>query len=32
MEERAVRNVMEKLGESVIWGPRQEFSLLWFEN
>jgi hypothetical protein len=27
-----VRNVVEKLGESVIWGPRQEVSLLWFEN
>jgi hypothetical protein len=32
MEERAVRNVVEKLGESVIWGPKQEVSLLQFEN
>jgi hypothetical protein len=32
MEERAVRNVVEKLGESVIWGPKQEVSLLRFEN
>jgi hypothetical protein len=32
MEERAMRNVVEKLGESVIWGPRQEVSLLRFEN
>jgi hypothetical protein len=28
MEERAVRNVVEKLGESVIWGPGQEVPLL----
>jgi hypothetical protein len=32
MEERAVKNVVEKLGESVIWGPRQEVSLLRFKN
>jgi hypothetical protein len=32
MEERAMRNMVEKLGESVIWGPRQEASLLRFEN
>jgi hypothetical protein len=32
MEERAARNVVEKLGEIIIWGPRQEVSLLWFEN
>jgi hypothetical protein len=32
MEERAVRNVVEKLGVSVIWVPWQEFSLLRFEN
>jgi hypothetical protein len=32
MEERAVRNVVKKLGESVIWGPKQEVSLLRFEN
>jgi hypothetical protein len=28
MDEWAVRNVVEKLGESVIWGPKQEVSLL----
>jgi hypothetical protein len=27
MEERAVRNVVEKLGKSVIWGPKQEVLL-----
>jgi hypothetical protein len=32
MEEWAMRNVVEKLGESVIWGPGQEVSLLQFEN
>jgi hypothetical protein len=32
MEERAMKNVVEKLGESVIWGPRQEVLLLRFEN
>jgi hypothetical protein len=32
MEERVVRNVVEKLGESIIWGPRQEISLIRFEN
>jgi hypothetical protein len=32
MEEWAVRNVVEKLGESVIWGPKQEVSLLQFEK
>jgi hypothetical protein len=32
MEEQAMRNVVEKLGESVIWGPGQEVSLLRFEN
>jgi hypothetical protein len=32
MEEQVVRNVVEKLGESVIWGPGQEVSLLCFEN
>ena len=24
MEERAVRNVVEKIGESIVWGPEQE--------
>jgi hypothetical protein len=32
MDEWAVRNVVEKLGESVIWGPKQEVSLLQFEK
>jgi hypothetical protein len=32
MEEQAMRNVVEKLGESVILGPGQEVSLLRFEN
>jgi hypothetical protein len=32
MEERAVRNVVEKLGESVIWVTKLEVSLLQFEN
>jgi hypothetical protein len=32
MEELAVRNVVEKLGESVIWDPGQEVSLIRFEN
>jgi hypothetical protein len=32
MEEQAVRNVVEKLGESAIWGLGQEVSLLRFEN
>jgi hypothetical protein len=32
MEEQAVRNVVEKLGESVIWGLGQEVLLIRFEN
>jgi hypothetical protein len=32
MKEKAVKNVMEKLGESVHWGPEQEVTLLRFEN
>jgi hypothetical protein len=32
LEEQAVRKVVKKLGESVIWCPRQEVSLLRFEN
>jgi hypothetical protein len=32
MEEQAVENVVEKLGESVIWSPGQKVSLLQFEN
>jgi hypothetical protein len=27
MEDRTVRNVVEKLGKSVIWGPGKEVSL-----
>ena len=32
MEERAVRNVVEKIGESIFWGPEQELALLRFDN
>jgi hypothetical protein len=32
MEEQAMRNVVEKLAESVIWDPGQEVSLIRFEN
>ena len=32
MEERAVRNVVEKIGESIFWGPEQEVALLRFDN
>jgi hypothetical protein len=32
MEEQAVENVVEKLGESVIWSTGQEVLLLQFEN
>ena len=32
MEERAVRNVVEKIGESIFWGPEQEVAFLWFDN
>ncbi|KAE8810230.1 hypothetical protein D1007_13118 [Hordeum vulgare] len=32
MEEKAVRNVVEKIGESIFWGPEQEVALLWFDN
>ncbi|KAE8787391.1 hypothetical protein D1007_38664 [Hordeum vulgare] len=28
MEEKAVRKLMEKIGETVLWGPEQEVSLL----
>ena len=30
MGEEAVRNLVEKIGESVVWGPDQEVSLLRF--
>ena len=32
LEEKAVKNVVEKLGESVLWGPEQEVALLRFDN
>jgi hypothetical protein len=32
MEEQAVRNVVEKIGESVLWGPEQELSLLRYDD
>ena len=32
MEEEAVRNVVDKIGERVVWGPEQEVSLLRFDD
>ncbi|KAE8788506.1 hypothetical protein D1007_37433 [Hordeum vulgare] len=32
MEEKAVRNVVAKIRESIFWGPEQEVALLWFDN
>ena len=32
MEEAAVRNMVDKIGESVVWGPEQEVSLLRFDD
>ena len=32
MEEEAVRRVVDKIGESVVWGPEQEVSLLRFDD
>ncbi|KAE8774406.1 hypothetical protein D1007_53238 [Hordeum vulgare] len=32
MEERVVRNVVEKIGESIFWGPEQEVALLRLDN
>jgi hypothetical protein len=32
MEEEAVRNVVDKIGESAVWGPKQEVSLLAFDD
>ena len=32
MEERVVRNVVEKIGESIFWGPEEEVALLRFDN
>ena len=31
-EEKAVRNVVEKLGQSVLWHPAQEVALLQFDD
>ena len=32
LEEKAVKNVVEKLGDSVLWGLEQEVALLRFDN
>ncbi|KAE8807491.1 hypothetical protein D1007_16282 [Hordeum vulgare] len=32
MEEKAVRKLMEKIGETVLWGPEQEVSLLRYDD
>ena len=32
MEEKAVGNLVEKIGESIVWGPEQEVSLLRFDD
>jgi hypothetical protein len=32
LEEKAVKNLVETIGESVFWGPNQEVSLLRFDN
>jgi hypothetical protein len=32
MGENAVKNLVEKIGESVVWGPEQEVSLLAFDD
>ena len=32
MEEKSVRNLVEKIGESILWGPQQEVSLLRFDD
>jgi hypothetical protein len=31
-EEEAVRNLVEKIGEKIVWGPEQEVSVLRFDN
>ena len=31
-EFEAVRNLVEKIGDSIAWGPAQEVSLLRFDN
>ncbi|KAE8778535.1 hypothetical protein D1007_48555 [Hordeum vulgare] len=32
MEEKVVKNLVERIGESIVWGPDQEVSLLRFDN
>ena len=32
MEEKAVKNLVERIGESIGWGPDQEVTLLRFDN
>jgi hypothetical protein len=32
MKEKVVRNLVEKIGESVLWGPQQEVSLLRYDD
>jgi hypothetical protein len=32
LEEKALKNLVETIGESVFWGPNQEVSLLRFDN
>ncbi|KAE8804404.1 hypothetical protein D1007_19428 [Hordeum vulgare] len=32
MEENAVRKLVEKIGETVLWGPEQEVSLLRYDD
>ena len=32
MEENAVKNLVERIGESIVWGPDQEVTLLRFDN
>ena len=32
MEEKAVRKLVEKIGETVVWGPEQEVSLLRYDD
>jgi hypothetical protein len=32
MEEKSVKNMVEKLGQSVLWGPEQEVVMLRFKN
>lgn len=32
MAEKVVKNMVEKIGESIFWGPEQEVALLRFDN